>query len=188
MKKTLIILAHNNYENWVSNKTIIDTIKEKFNSNNISNTLEIRNLIELYPDYKIDVASEQKSLIEADNIIIQFPFYWYSLPAIWKAWLDDVLQYWFAYWSWWDKVKWKNLILSFTVWWNNEMYQKSENNISMDELLKPFEKSSSFIQTNYIKPIYSTEMMYIPWVNNIDDIISKAKKHAEKLFSTLENL
>jgi putative NADPH-quinone reductase len=57
----------------------------------------IHQLHERYPDYSIDVESEQKLLLDHDNIILQFPFYWFSTPPLLKKWLDDVLLQGFAY-------------------------------------------------------------------------------------------
>ena len=54
-------------------------------------------MYDLYPDFKIDVAEEQKHLAAADRIILQFPFYWYSTPALLKQWQDDVLTYGWAF-------------------------------------------------------------------------------------------
>ncbi|MGB2110527.1 MAG: NAD(P)H-dependent oxidoreductase [Patescibacteria group bacterium] len=90
MKKTLIIVAHNNFENSLSNKIISQDLQKQEN-------VEVRNLIELYPDYKIDIQAEQDALVQADTIVLQFPFFWYSCPAILKAWIDDVMQYGFAF-------------------------------------------------------------------------------------------
>ena len=59
--------------------------------------VEVRYLYDLYPDGKIDAAAEQAVLEKADRIVLQFPMYWYSSPALLKQWLDDVLAYGWAY-------------------------------------------------------------------------------------------
>ena len=41
-------------------------------------------LYEAYPDFDIDVAREQKLLLDHDVIVFQHPFYWYSCPALLK--------------------------------------------------------------------------------------------------------
>ena len=41
-----------------------------------------------YPDHQIDVAREQALLLEHDAIVLMFPFWWYSSPAILKDWQD----------------------------------------------------------------------------------------------------
>lgn len=44
-----------------------------------------------------DVLAEQEKLLWADTIIIQFPLWWYTMPAILKGWVDRVFTYHFAY-------------------------------------------------------------------------------------------
>ena len=48
-------------------------------------------------DGRLDVALEQQLLLDHDHIVWQFPWYWYSVPAVLKAWMDQVLTYGFAY-------------------------------------------------------------------------------------------
>ena len=44
-----------------------------------------------------DVKAEIESLLWADTLILQFPLWWYSMPAILKGWVDRVFAYGFAY-------------------------------------------------------------------------------------------
>lgn len=44
-----------------------------------------------------DVKREQAKLRWADAVILQFPFWWYSMPAIMKGWVDRVYSAGFAY-------------------------------------------------------------------------------------------
>jgi NAD(P)H dehydrogenase (quinone) len=44
-----------------------------------------------------DIAAEQKKLLRADMLILQFPMWWFSMPAILKGWVDRVYAYGFAY-------------------------------------------------------------------------------------------
>lgn len=44
-----------------------------------------------------DVAEEQRKLIAADAIVMQFPLWWFSAPAIVKGWFDRVFAFGFAY-------------------------------------------------------------------------------------------
>jgi len=44
-----------------------------------------------------DVAEEQRKLLWADVVVLQFPFWWYGMPAIMKGWFDRVYAYGFAY-------------------------------------------------------------------------------------------
>ncbi|WP_033217875.1 NAD(P)H-dependent oxidoreductase [Kitasatospora phosalacinea] len=44
-----------------------------------------------------DVRAEQEKLLWADTVILQFPLWWYTMPAILKGWVDRVFTYNFAY-------------------------------------------------------------------------------------------
>ena len=44
-----------------------------------------------------DIALEQKKLLWADALILQFPLWWFSLPAVLKGWVERVYAYGFAY-------------------------------------------------------------------------------------------
>jgi NAD(P)H dehydrogenase (quinone) len=44
-----------------------------------------------------DITAEQEKLRWADAVILQFPLWWFSMPAILKGWVDRVYAYGFAY-------------------------------------------------------------------------------------------
>ncbi|PMS15262.1 NAD(P)H dehydrogenase [Trinickia dabaoshanensis] len=44
-----------------------------------------------------DIAAEQDKLKWADAVILQFPLWWFSMPAILKGWVERVYAYGFAY-------------------------------------------------------------------------------------------
>ncbi|WP_271895992.1 NAD(P)H-dependent oxidoreductase [Candidatus Phyllobacterium onerii] len=50
-----------------------------------------------YPTGTIDVDNEQRLIEAHDRIILQFPIYWYSVPAVLKNWIDRVLSHGWAY-------------------------------------------------------------------------------------------
>lgn len=44
-----------------------------------------------------DVEAEIEKLLWADALILQFPLWWFAMPAILKGWVDRVFAYGFAY-------------------------------------------------------------------------------------------
>ncbi|MFR0690550.1 NAD(P)H-dependent oxidoreductase [Enterobacterales bacterium AE_CKDN230030158-1A_HGKHYDSX7] len=44
-----------------------------------------------------DIAAEQEKLRWADTLILQFPLWWFTMPAILKGWVERVYAYGFAY-------------------------------------------------------------------------------------------
>ncbi len=116
--------------------------------------IETRKLYEAYPDLKIDVAKEKESVVRADIIVVQTPFYWYSTPAIYKEWQDKVLEYGFAYGEGGDKLKGKKFLMVLSTFGPEEAYQhEGYNHFTMEELLRPFEQTANLCQLEYLKPL-----------------------------------
>jgi NAD(P)H dehydrogenase (quinone) len=44
-----------------------------------------------------DIRAEQQKLLDADLVILLFPLWWFTVPAILKGWIDRVFTYNFAY-------------------------------------------------------------------------------------------
>ena len=83
--QTLVLIAH---------PTVDDSPTQSFlkaSGQDLSH-VQFRSLDQLYPTGDIDVAAERQALAQADQVIFQFPLYWYSAPASLKQWLDQVLQ------------------------------------------------------------------------------------------------
>ena len=59
--------------------------------------LEVRSLYSLYPDFDVDPAQERTSLEKASLVVLLHPLYWYSVPALMKHWLEQVLVRGWAY-------------------------------------------------------------------------------------------
>ncbi|GKX59057.1 NAD(P)H-dependent oxidoreductase [Leminorella grimontii] len=97
----------------------------------------------------VDIAKEQKKLLWADALILQFPLWWYSMPAILKGWIDRVYAYGFAYGvgehsdtHWGDRfgdgvMKGKRAMLLVTVGGWEPHYSARGINGPMDDLLFP---------------------------------------------------
>ncbi len=190
MKTTVLIIGHPHYESSVATKKITDTFIRNVELAGELQKLEIRNLIELYPDYRINKLSEQEALIKAENVILQFPFYWYNVPAILKLWMDEVLEYGFAYGKSGDKMKGKNLVLSFSTGGPKEAYSATgRNNYEITDLLKPFIQTSNLMGTHFTEPVTSHGNMYIPGIyNSKEDIENKAVQHAAQLFNLINSI
>ncbi len=44
-----------------------------------------------------EIRAEQQKLLDADLVVLQFPLWWFTMPAILKGWVDRVFTYDFAY-------------------------------------------------------------------------------------------
>lgn len=120
----LIIHAHENTDSFSSalaktakkyfsekghSVTISDLYKKGFNPvagkhdfNETSNAEYYKYAIEQFnanssDSFADDVKEEMEALIKADVLILNFPLWWFDMPAILKGWVDRILAYGFAY-------------------------------------------------------------------------------------------
>jgi putative NADPH-quinone reductase len=181
MKKTILIMGHPHPENSLSNKLISETIGKLDN-------ITVNTLTDSLNNGEFDVAAEQKALTEADIIVLQFPFYWFSTPSLLQKWFEDVLLYGFAYGTGGDNLKGKKLVISMTVGGAEKDYINEEHN-HIEVLLQPLRALCEFVQLEACKDIISFGMTYVPGVaGDKDDIISRALAHSERLKEALEQL
>lgn len=178
----LIILGHPNFEKSVANRTIIEELQ------NSMLDIELRHIEKLYPDFKIDVEAEQKSILRHKTIVLQYPVYWYNMPGILKHWFDLVFDYQFAYGPKGDKVKGRNFLPSFTVGSSESKYNALGNHhFRIFEFCKNLEQSAYFTQMNYIDPIYF-HGTFLTADCTVDQVRNKAKEHANRLIARLTEL
>ncbi|MBT3139766.1 flavodoxin family protein [Phaeobacter gallaeciensis] len=105
------------------------------------------------PEMQFDPAVEQALLREADRIVLQFPFYWYSTPPVLKAWLDQVLLVGFAYGPGGTQLHGKELMLVVSTGGPAESYQSDGiNSFSMLEFLAPFQQTALMVGMTYLPP------------------------------------
>lgn len=177
MLKPLIISGHPDLSSSNANQTILAEFAKRHPA------AEIRRLDSLYPDYKINIEAEQQALVGADIIILQAPFYWYSVPALLKKWLDDVLAFNFAYGSKGDKLKGKHFIVSLTIGGPKESYSASGyNHFEVEALLLPLKQTALLAGMIYLPPVYSHSMVYIPGIyGDLPSITRHALEHVECL-------
>ena len=105
------------------------------------------------PEMHFDPSVEQALLGQADRVVLQFPFYWYSSPPVLKAWLDQVLLFGFAYGPGGDKLQGKELVLAISTGGPADSFQAGAfNNFSMPELLTPFQQTALMVGMTYLPP------------------------------------
>lgn len=184
MKKVLVISGHPNLSQSVANKTIIEQLESGLNS------VEIRKLDMLYSNKQIDVAAEQQALLSAELIVWQFPFYWYSMPALMKQWLDDVFLHGFAHGST-AKLGGKKLIISISTGAPEVAYQ--ENSVmkhTMEQLLAPFESIAALCKLDLQKILYLNGVSYVTHQNEEKFIEQKrvACDYAVQLINTIKEI
>ncbi|SMQ81612.1 Putative NADPH-quinone reductase (modulator of drug activity B) [Bacillus sp. OV166] len=144
--KTLVLVFHPNLTASRVNRRLTEEMEKQSN-------VTVRHVYEVYPDEKIDVATEQKLLEQHDRIVLQFPFYWYSTPPLLKKWADEVLTYGWAYGSKGDKLHGKELLIAVSAGAPKENYSPDGNfKYTVPELLRPLQATSNLIGTRYLTP------------------------------------
>lgn len=88
--KTLVLVFHPHLEKSQVNRKLMDAANE-------TGDVTVVDEYAAYPDFKINVEHEQELIETHDRIVLQFPFYWYSSPALLKQWEDDVIKAGWAY-------------------------------------------------------------------------------------------
>ena len=122
--------------------------------------VQVRDLYALYPDFRIDIAAEHSAMEGSDRIVLQFPMYWYSSPALVKQWEDDVLTYGWAYGPAGTALHGKELALAVSSGGSAENYTHSGSvHYGPHELLRPFQATSGLIGTRFITPFITAGTM-----------------------------
>ncbi|WP_130874972.1 NAD(P)H-dependent oxidoreductase [[Pseudopropionibacterium] massiliense] len=117
------------------------------------NPVEVRDMYALYPDFHVDVAAEQAACEATDRIVLQFPMYWYSSPALLKQWQDDVLTYGWAYGSTGKALHGKEIALAVSPGAPASSYDHSgDAHYELHELLRPFQAMSNMVGTRFVTP------------------------------------
>jgi len=113
----------------------------------------VHDLYESYPDLDIDVAAEQKLLIDHDIIVMQHPFFWYSVPAIFKEWMDLVLEHGWAYGSEGTRLQGKWVMSAISTGGGAGAYAREGfNRYTVREFLRPIEQTVALCRMRYLPP------------------------------------
>jgi putative NADPH-quinone reductase len=145
--KTLVVVAHPDIETSVINKAWLEELRK------YPELYTVHELYNVYPDWQIDVAQEQKLIEAHEKFVLQFPVFWFSSPPLLKKWLDDVLTYGWAYGSGSGyKMQNRKVALAVTAGIKEQDYSSTGRyKYSLDEILLPFE-----ITTNYVNATYGS--------------------------------
>ena len=101
-----------------------------------SDQFTVHQIYQAYPDGVIDVVKEQALVEEHENLVFQFPVYWFNCPPLLKQWLDEVLTYGWAYGSTGDKLKNKKFMLAVSAGVKEKVYSEyGEYKLSLEQIL-----------------------------------------------------
>lgn len=118
----------------------------------------VQDLYSSYPDFMIDVPTEQAALEKAQLVVLMHPIQWYSMPALQKLWLDEVLTYGWAYGNGAEqtgtKLQGKDLWLVATTGGPDTSYHpQGYNRYFFDAFLPPYEQSAALCGMRFLPPL-----------------------------------
>ncbi len=144
--KIVVYFAHLDIDRSVINRAFREAVRDLPNVN-------FRDLHELYPDFFIDISTEQKVLRDADLIVFQHPVYWYAAPAIFKHFQDTVLLHGFAYGPEGNALHGKDFLLVVSTGAPAEEYGPGGiHHYAFEELIRPMEQTARFCGMHYLPP------------------------------------
>lgn len=175
MKNVLIISGHPDLASSIANATILDEVAKALPE------AKIRRLDTLYPTYQFDIEAEQAALLDADVIVLQFPFSWYSLPGLLKLWLDKVFLHGFSHGSH-GKLGGKKVLFSFTTGAPKAVYATDGAfRHPVEDYLPQFETTARLCNLDYLPPVWINGVSY---TDRGDEAKINAQKEAARAHAT----
>ena len=154
--KTLVLVFHPDMSDSRINRPLAARAEA------LGDDVTVRYMYKIYPDQKVDVDAEQAILETADRIVLQFPLYWYSTPALLKQWEDDVLLYGWAYGSTGNALAGKELLVAVSTGGSSDAYShEASYGYTITELLRPLQATANMVQMTYLKPFTTTGTLTI---------------------------
>jgi len=117
-------------------------------------SVEVNDLYGSYPDYAVDVPLEQSRAARAELIVLLHPVHWYSMPALLKLWIDEVLTLGWAYGPGGDALRGKGLWLVASTGGPAESYRpEGYNRHRFEDFLPPYEQSAALCGMCFPPPL-----------------------------------
>lgn len=144
---TLVPLVHPNLSSSRVNSALADAVEDLPG-------VMVRDLAGARGKDGFDVAAEQRLLVEHDAVVLQFPWYWYSVPGLLKDWMDQVLTFGFAYGPGDTALRGKTLQVITTTGAPDASYQpEGHNRFTMGELMRPLDATAHLCGMALAEPL-----------------------------------
>ena len=141
-----LVAAHPNWNEARVNRRLVAAAREVA-------TVQVCDLFASYPDYCIDVPTEQARLQQAQLVVLLHPVQWYSMPALLKLWLDDVLTHGWAYGGG-HALQGKDLWLVASTGGPDASYHpQGYNRYFFDAFLPPYEQTAALCGMRFLPPL-----------------------------------
>jgi glutathione-regulated potassium-efflux system ancillary protein KefG len=142
----LVVLAHPTLERSRANRAMAAA------ADSLASVV-MHDLYEVYPDFLIDIGDEQARLAGHDLLVLQFPLYWYSTPALLKAWIDEVWLHGFAYGKGGTALEGKTLLVACAAGSPLKDYAPGgAHHFSVEEFLRPLQQTAALCKMRWADP------------------------------------
>jgi glutathione-regulated potassium-efflux system ancillary protein KefG len=146
MARLLLLFAHPRLEKSRTSAALLRRVPKR-------DDVTFRDLYEIYPDFDVDVATEQRLLREHDIIVWHHPLYWYSAPPLVKQWIDLVLAFGWAYGPGGTQLRGKTLGHVVTSGGAEAAYQREGfHGFTIAEFLRPLERTATLCGMTWLPP------------------------------------
>ena len=141
--------------------------------------VDLNDLYASSPDYDFDVPREQARTEAAQLLVLLHPIQWYSMPALMKLWLDDVLAFGWAYGGG-TALKGKDLWLVATTGGSQASYHpQGYNRYFFDAFLPPYEQTAALCGMRFLPPM----LLHGAHSASADDVASHVSTFRERLLT-----
>ncbi len=154
-QRVLVLFAHPALEKSRVNRRLAGAVREVPG-------VTFNDLYEVYPDGHIYVRREQELLEAHDVVVFQFPFFWYSTPALLKEWQDLVLEHGWAYGSDGNVLRGKTALFAVSTGGSEAAYQvDGYNRHTMRQFLSPLDQTCRLCGIETLPPfiVHGTHAM-----------------------------
>ncbi|MGZ5182266.1 MAG: glutathione-regulated potassium-efflux system oxidoreductase KefF [Ramlibacter sp.] len=142
-----VLAAHPNWRESRVNRRLLQAAREV-------DGVAVQDLYGAYPDYDIDVPAEQRRAAASPLLVLLHPIQWYSMPALMKLWLDDVLTHGWAYGHDGTALQGKDLWLVATTGGPEASYHpQGYNRYFFDAFLPPYEQTAALCGMRFLPPL-----------------------------------
>ena len=142
-----VLAAHPHWRDSRVNRRLLDAARA-------TPDVDAHDLYGSYADYDIDVPAEQARAAAAQLIVLLHPIQWYSMPALLKLWLDQVLTYGWAYGRGGTALRGKDLWLVASTGGPEHSYHPgSYNRYFFDAFLPPYEQTAALCGMRFLPPL-----------------------------------
>jgi glutathione-regulated potassium-efflux system ancillary protein KefF len=140
----LVLAAHPDLARSQATRTLLQTLR----ASPAAARVDLRDLYRLY-----HIEAEQRALEAARLVVMVHPIYWYSMPALQKLWLDDVLRLGWAYGPGGTALHGKDFWLVASTGGGMESYSPGgHNHHAIDDFLLPYQQSAKTCGMHYLPP------------------------------------